>query len=208
MLVTACFSTFAQTNAYVTDELRVNLRSGAGNGYRIQERIKSGTPLTVLNERSGWTRVRTQGGSTGWVPSQFVVADAPASARLPDIEADLEDARERVLSLETELQRVRGERDAAHERLIELEEERDKLASQVEEASKGLELAKENQRLKKEAVDLKRRVQDLENEVSRLSGHNRQEWFLVGAGVLGFGLVVGLLLGRIKTPKRGNWNQL
>lgn len=208
ILLSAAFGTVAQTNAYVTDELRINLRTGAGNTYRIQERIEAGTPLTVVNQRNGWSRVRTQGGLTGWVPSQFVTTETPATARLPKVEKELEDARERILALETRLQRIRAERDSAHERLKELEQERDKLASQVEEARKGLEMAQENQRLKKEAIDRKRRIQALENQVSRLSGQNRQEWFLVGAGVLGLGLVVGLLLGRVKGSKRGNWNQL
>jgi SH3 domain protein len=198
----------AQSSHYVTDELRVNLRTGAGNDYRIRERIRSGTGLTILAERGGWTRVRTEGGLTGWMPSQYVTADAPAVTRLPTMETELTDARERILALESRLQRVRNERDSAHERLEQLENERDKLAAQIEQASRGLELAEENQRLKKTNVDLKRRIQELNNRVEGLAGQNRQQWFLVGAGVLGAGLIVGLLLGRVRGARRGRSNPL
>lgn len=208
-LLVASASAPAQPSHYVTDEINVNLRSGAGNGYRIKERITSGTGLTVISERSGWTQVRTEAGATGWMPSQYVVAEAPAITRLPEVASELEQARERILALETRLQRVSNERDSAYERLSELKSERDQLSEQVQEASRGLQLAEENQRLKKEVVDLERRIQSLNNQVSRLSGQNHQEWFLVGAGVLGTGLLVGLLLGRVRVGRRGGGgNQL
>ena len=197
-----------QASSYVTDELKINLRSGAGTGYRIKERISSGTALTVLAEQGSWSRVRTQGGVTGWAPSQYIDAEPPASAELPELKSAIEDARKRILVLETRLQRVRAERDKAHVRLNDLETERDELASKLDQARRGLDLAQENQRLKKEAIDLKRRIQELENQVAQLSGQNRHAWFLVGAGVLGFGLVLGLLAGRSGGGRRGNSNQL
>ncbi len=199
---------FAQSSHYVTDELRVNLRTGAGNDYRITQRIPAGTGLSVLAERGGWTRVRTENGQTGWLPAQYVSSEAPAAERLPGLKSELTEARERILALESRLKRVRDERDNVSERLEAMESERDKLASQVEQASRGLELAEENRRLKKSKVDLNRRIQELTNRVEGLTGQNRQEWFLVGAGVLGLGLIVGLLLGRVRGPRRGRSHPL
>lgn len=198
----------AQSSHYVTDELRVNLRAGAGTDYRIAERIAAGTGLDVLAERNGWTRVRTEDGTTGWLPSQYLTEEAPAVRRLPDLEDELGQARERILALEAQLRRVRGERDSAHERIEELEAKRQTLETKVKQASRGINLAEENTRLKKDVVELERRVQTLTNQNEALSDQHRQEWFLVGAGVLVAGLVLGLLMGRARAPKRGAWNQI
>ena len=58
---------------YVSDQLEVTLRRGKGTRFGISAMLQSGTPLTVLEQdaESGYSRVRTPGGTEGWVLSRF-----------------------------------------------------------------------------------------------------------------------------------------
>ena len=54
---------------YVSDELKVPMRSGASNGHRIVKFLVSGAALTVIevSEDGNFTHVEASGGKTGWV---------------------------------------------------------------------------------------------------------------------------------------------
>ena len=57
--------------ATMTDYL--NLRTGAGLGYRILLTMQKGSTATVLdNSNSDWVRVRTSGGTEGWCSREYV----------------------------------------------------------------------------------------------------------------------------------------
>ena len=50
--------------AWVRGEVRLNLRSGPGNQYRILEVIKTGDSMQILRRDEGWTMVQTPAGQT------------------------------------------------------------------------------------------------------------------------------------------------
>lgn len=73
--------------AWVKDEVHLQLRTGAGNSYRIVGRIKTGDSVSIVNRSDGWTQVRTDKGKTGWVPAGFLQPDPPARIELAELEA-------------------------------------------------------------------------------------------------------------------------
>ena len=110
VLVFAAAAAAAETS-WVKDELRLNLRSGPGNEYRIKGFIKTGDSVTVLSRREGWVQVRTTGAEPddGWVEDGFLAAEPPAAMRLERMKTETAEARgqfgslsERVKQLETE----------------------------------------------------------------------------------------------------------
>ena len=54
----------------------LNFRSGPGTGYSVITGLRRGTTVTFLSNKSGWWRVRTSGGQTGYVDRKYL---APAS---------------------------------------------------------------------------------------------------------------------------------
>ena len=82
------------------------------------------------------------------------------------------------------------------------------MRQRLQEADAGLELADENQALRKDIVDLERQVQDLAREKNRMTDHGRRDWFIAGAGVIVFGMVLGIALTRIRWRRRGSWGDL
>ena len=67
-------------SAWVKDEVHLQIRSGAGNQYRIIGRIKTGDTATILKRGDGWTRIKTADAKVGWVPAGFLQPEPPARA--------------------------------------------------------------------------------------------------------------------------------
>lgn len=197
----------AQSTAYVTDDLRLNLRSGPGNGFRIIQMLPTGTPVQVLERDGEWTRVRA-GDNEGWMRSNYLQPQPAAAVRLEDVSEELATLREQNAGLSEALEATQEELQAAVAEAQELREENDAMARRLEQASEGLELADENQALKKQVIDLEREVQDLTNEARRLSDRSRQDWFVVGAAVMAFGMLVGIIVTRIRWRRRSSWGDL
>lgn len=212
-IVVACalataFTVLAAPTRYVSDELIINFRSGAGNQYRIVDRLKTGTPVEVLATQDEWTQVRLRDGQTGWVRTQYLQDQPAAADRLAAVQKQLEQAQQRNSELKDTLASVRSDLDTAQARVRELTGTKDELSQKLDAARNGLELSNENKRLKKQVIDLQRQVDDLNNETQRLSDRNRQDWFLVGAGVIVAGMLLGIILTRIRWRRRSTWGDL
>ena len=97
--------------AWVKDELRLNLRTGPGNQYRIKGTIKTGDSVDVLGSRSGWTQVRSGELGDGWVPEGFLQPEAPASTRLAQSEAQTAEFREQFDTLTSRVSELQATND-------------------------------------------------------------------------------------------------
>jgi SH3 domain protein len=98
----------AAEQGWVRGDLRLNLRSGGGNDYRILGTIATGDQVKVLDEGTDWTRVETADGKVGWIPAGYVEMTPPAVARLATLEAEANNLR-------SELEKFRGEATALRE---------------------------------------------------------------------------------------------
>lgn len=98
--------------AWVKDEVNLQLRTGAGNQYRITGRIRTGDSVEVLEVGDGWTRVRVDDGEEGWVPAGFLQEEPPARVVLERIEGDTAQLRDEVerLQAQTAALQVENER--------------------------------------------------------------------------------------------------
>jgi SH3 domain protein len=94
--------------AWIKDELRLNIRTGAGVQYRIVGVLKTGDSVEILSRGEDWTRVRAHGGMEGWIPAGYLQAEAPARIRLERHEADTSALRERFEKISAEVEELRG----------------------------------------------------------------------------------------------------
>ncbi|KAF0279304.1 hypothetical protein BA897_00905 [Spiribacter roseus] len=197
----------AQTTAYVTDALEITLRSGQGNDYRILRLLESGEQLEVLQRGETWTRVRA-GNDEGWVRSVYLDAEPGAAARLEQavsqrdsLRDENRDLSEQVAALESQVENLSSENER-------LREDNQRMTERLQEADEGLQLADENQALRKEVLDLERQVNDLSREANRAADQESRDWFIAGAGVIVFGMLLGILVTRIPWRRRSNWSEL
>lgn len=154
---------------YLNDSIKIMLRSGKGADYRIIAMPTLGQKITVLEKAEGWVKIRTENGTEGWVLSRFVGYEVPYRIRFE--------------TLNQEHQKNSRERSV-------IDQENARLAKENREMA---------QRLKTEVGEMASKVEKLtrENRILRDEVSNRLiKWFLAGAGVLFFGLLIGYALKR------------
>ena len=78
-------------SVWVTDQFEITLRSGPSTSNAIQLMLSSGTELEVLERdaETGYTRVRTQGGTEGWVLTRYLMNEASAREQLATLTSRL-----------------------------------------------------------------------------------------------------------------------
>ena len=57
----------------------LNLRTGPGTGYGIITSLRNGRPVKLIKKSGNWYKVKTMGGTTGWVSKKYLKAGAYAN---------------------------------------------------------------------------------------------------------------------------------
>jgi SH3 domain protein len=96
-LLLAAAGARAETN-WVSDEVRLNLRTGPSNGYRIIATLETGDAVEVVSRGDGWIEVRAEGKS-GWVPDGYLQAEPPARVKLSRLESETAELRSQAKTL-------------------------------------------------------------------------------------------------------------
>jgi len=209
--LTLAGAAYAETR-YVSDNLEITLRSGKGNSYSITRMLKSGTPVDVLevDKDTGYTRVRTSSGKEGWVLSRYLMKSQAARDRLAEVEKNLAEMELEKRKLETAMAAMREEKSSLNNDLGKLDAESRKVSQELAEikrtASSALALDAENKDLKSRVVVLERQLQTVGQENQSLKDRTARDWFMVGAGVVLLGIIVGLIIPRIRWRKKSSWD--
>jgi SH3 domain protein len=199
---------------YVSDELEIDMRSGTSTQHRILRMVPSGTNLDVVEEdkASGYSRVRTPSGAEGWVLSRYLMTTPPARERLAATEQKLAEleikSRQRMAKL--------SDRDkeflTISEDLTKTKDENLKLSKQLSDiqrtAASAMAIDAENKDLKNRLMQTEREQESLRQENQALHDRTARDWFMVGAGVVIVGIILGLILPRIRIRKRSSWDSL
>lgn len=199
---------YAQEQRYITDEILVPVRSGAGGEYRIVNKgLPSGTPITLfsLSEDGVWAEVETRGGTRGWLRAQYIQAELPTKILLEQAEAryrQLEADRDKLLSM---LDDTQSEAYAADGELAEL---RERLATTDAElleirriSGAAIELDERNQSLARELENKRSEAELLKLENVRLKERIDSNMIIDGALAVLLGVIIAALAPRLM-PKR------
>lgn len=197
---------------YVSDELKVPLRSGASNGHRIVKFLKSGTALTVLgaSDDDKFVEVEVAGGKTGWVAAADVMDVPSGRARLAVANKKSAKMRQENKDLKNSIAELRSEIRGLKKEKGSLQNERINLSNSLDDikitAANPLALSKKNKQLKKNLDKAEDRAEMLDKDNQSLRSNVAQEWFMIGGAVSLGSLIVGLILTRINwRRKKDSW---
>jgi SH3 domain protein len=199
---------------YVSDRLEIPMRTGKSTQFRILRMLPSGAALEVLktDKGTGYTRVRAPGGVEGWVLSRLLMKGQAARDKLAEAEktlARLELENRKFNASFDEMQKEKGNTEQERGRL---NKDNRKLSQELEEirrtASSALAIDAENNELKSRIVAYERQAQTLQQENEGLKDRTARDWFMVGAGVVILGMVIGLIIPRIRWRKKSSWDTL
>jgi SH3 domain protein len=196
---------------YVSDMLEITMRSGKGTNYGITRMLRSGTPVQVLEvDKTGYTKVRTSSGKEGWVLSRFLMKGQAARKRLAAAEKSLAEMELENRKLTTAMAAVMNEKKALESSLGDLEGQSRSVSQELTEikrtASSALAIDAENKDLKGRLVSLERQLQIVRQENESLKDRTARDWFMVGAAVVLLGIIIGLIIPKIRFRKKSSWD--
>jgi SH3 domain protein len=108
----------AAETGWVSDQVRLDLRTGPGNQFRILDSVDTGESVEILSRGGGWIEVRAAG-KRGWVPDGYLRSEPPALVKLARAESETAELRTRAARLDEEATRLRSE----YEQLVAKEAE-------------------------------------------------------------------------------------
>lgn len=196
---------------YISDELWINLRSGPGNDYKILKILKSGTHLQFIesDEETKFSKVITDKGLEGWVPTRFIQDEPIAFEKLILTQRELDKTKADLTELQNkfnETKKVLAETKRTAGDLSEDKSEQEKELEYIKKVSaNAINLDKKNQELLEQGEQLKITVDTLRAENERLQNSKDVNYILVGGGLILLGLFLGWLLPKLSGRRSDTW---
>ena len=167
---------------YVAGITKVTMRTGPGIENKIIDILTSGDKLEMIEYQKDWSQIKTDKGRTGWVLSRFLTRDIPDAFLIEKLKKDNQELISKFGAIEKE-NKILADKNAA---LVQIEEKYNKLK---QESADFLTLEANHKKIMEEFAAQKGQIKTLENDLNK----EQKLWFLSGAGVFIFGLLLGLI---------------
>ncbi|MET0069790.1 MAG: TIGR04211 family SH3 domain-containing protein [Candidatus Thiodiazotropha sp.] len=199
---------------YITDTFKVEMRTGESNRHRITRYLNTGTAVEVLstNKESGYSKVRA-GTKEGFVLTRQLMERPTARAQLENMRKEVEALKAAPGELRrnlADLQKSHRELLTEHKKLQQIKEKQEQELQSIQRtASNAIRISNERNELRKQVADLTREAEELKQENRDLSNEATRDWFLIGAGVIIAGILIGLILPHLRFQRRrSSWGSL
>ena len=111
----------------------------------------------------------------------------------------------------SQLDAIRAEHDSATRTIRQLESDNADLQSQIDDisskAANTLAIDRQNQELQQKLTDAEIQVSVLEQEKDQLVSQSNRNWFITGSAVMLLGVLLGLILPRMKFQRRSRYDR-
>ena len=210
-LVVAFGSEAAPQQAFVSDQIEAALKSADHGKGKTLKAVPSGTPVKVLhvNDESGYSYVAVEDGPEGWIASQQLMPNPPARVQMDNAFRKAEELTEENKALRTELDTLKTHYREASEMKEDLTVESQRLGNELtmirEASANTIQLMEERNQFQEKSIALEHEMENLRREKEALAEDDSQSWFLIGAGVVTGGVLLGLLLPKL-TVRRRRWD--
>lgn len=195
-IVLMCFSAngFAET-MYVTDLLKLTLRSGPSTEHKILSVIESGQQVEMLEPGEDWSLVRMANGKEGHVLTRYLVPEPTHNVRLEQLQTKHKALMQQAATLLEENTRFRDESKKLKSTLDGNEKALKKMSTDYDKLKAGsaeyIELKEKYKTVSGQLAEQTKRADDLDEELRAIEINQYIKWFLAGSGVLLVGFIVG-----------------
>ena len=213
-LITLIPSVVLAENAYVTDEFEVTMRSGPSTQNAILRMLPSGTTVEVVeaDEETGYTTIKTASGIEGYVLSRFLMNQPAARDQLAGMRQQVSNLRQRNQELAAREKKATASRDELRQErdsLLKGNENKDtELANIRRVSANAIDINSQNQELQTTLQTMNHRLQAQTSEIQELKDGRNRDWFMAGAAVLIGGILLGLILPKLRMRRRSSWSDL
>ncbi len=195
-IVLMCFSAngFAET-MYVTDLLKLTLRSGPSTEHKILSVIESGQQVEVLEPGEDWSLVRMANGKEGYVLTRYLVPEPTHNVRLEQLQTKHKALMQQAATLLEENTHFRDESKELKSTLDGNEKALKKMTTDYDKLKAGsaeyIELKEKHKTVSGQLAEQTKRADALDEELRAIEINQYIKWFLAGSGVLLVGFIVG-----------------
>jgi SH3 domain protein len=180
---------------YVTDVLKLTVRSEKGSDQNLITVIKSGQAVEVMQTDGDWVRVRLPDDREGWVLSRYLTFGETSSIKLEKLQNKYKALSSQITTLLEENTQLNKENKGLRSGLDQMEKtvkEVDKSYENLKtEAADYLTLKAKYARTNAQLADKTQIAEKLKKETERLETRQTIRWFISGAGVLFLGFIIG-----------------
>jgi SH3 domain protein len=180
---------------YVSDILKLTLRTGPSIENKIISVLESGQVMEVIKFGDEWSRVQLPNGKEGWVLSRYLTTRETNNIKLERLEAKHKNLMIQAAELLEENDRLQRdnaklstELKANNKQLTKIQTDYEALKS---EAADFLTLKTNYNRATSQLAEQTAKANQLEEQVSSLEMNAYIKWFLAGSGVLIIGFLIG-----------------
>ncbi len=195
-IVLMCFSAngFAES-LYVTDQLKLTLRSGPSTGHKVLAVVESGQKVEMLEPGEDWSMVRNANGKEGYVLTRYLMPNPTHNVRLEQLQTKHKALMQQTATLLEENRRFRSESKKLKSSLGENEKVLKKLRTDYDKLKAGsaeyIELKEKYKTVSGQLAEQTKRADALDKELRAIEINQYIKWFLAGSGVLLVGFIVG-----------------
>ena len=180
---------------YVSDILKLTLRTGPSIENKILAVIDSGQMMEIVEFGDEWSQVQLPNGKEGWVLSRYLTPNETNNIKLQRLETKHKNLMVQAAELLEENNRLKAENrklstefEADQKQLVKVRTDYETLKT---EAAEFLTLKTRYKRAASQLAEQTAKAQKLEEQLSRLGMNTYIKWFLAGSGVLIVGFIIG-----------------
>ncbi len=208
-----CLASWAQTQ-YVTDQLDAQLRAGTGNEYKIIAFLRSGRSVQILksNAGNGYSQIKV-GNTSGYILTRHLSTEPSPKERLEKALARIEPLKSENDQLKAQLTEMKStlkQTQAQNKELIATNDQVKQTLARIQKTSaNAVAIDTENKELKEVNIKLENELEITRQKNLSLKTNSDQVWFMYGGFIALLGLILGLLIPRLKLRPDQRWsNQL
>ena len=180
---------------YVTDVLKVTLRTGPSIDNKIIKMIESGQKVEVVEPGQEWSLVRLVDGKEGWILNRYLISNETNKLNLERLEAEHSSLKNKFKTIYEENSKLKTDNKMLSSALAATEKDLTQVRNDYESLkASSTEFLTLKSNFKKTSTKLSeqtKRADELEEKVEKLTFSNYISWFLAGSGVLFVGFILG-----------------
>ncbi len=193
---------------YITDQTHITMRAGEGTGHKIQRMLPAGEKVELVssNRKTGYSKVRDNNGKLGFILTRQLMKSpsarnrvAVAEKRYTEMKQRMENATQPFLELQQRFRELKAEHNKLQSTSGNLDTELKEIKSI---SSDAIRIAEDRKELRKQLASQTWELENLKQENLELKNDQAQYWFMVGAGVIILGIILGMILPRLRTSVR------
>ena len=199
VLIGICLTFFSAVgyaeSMYVTDVIKLTLRSGPSTEYKILEVVESGQRLEILEPGEDWSLVRLENGKEGYVLTRYLIPEPTNRVLLEQLQVKHKALTQQAAALLEENTKLKDENKELKSTLDGTENSLQKLDTEYKELKAGsaefLSLKTKFKQVSEQLAEKTKKADTLEKDLSKVELNQYIKWFLAGSGVLLLGFIVG-----------------